>query len=429
MSKSGLGVALVATVILVGSAVGQAQTGPDAGRLLGRVRTLTAPEFAGRGSGTAALRAATDTVAGWLAAAGLEPGFGASWFQKFPLRGEGWAGNDLTGQFDRNVAGILRGAGSLASHYVVIGAHLDHLGRVVPTGDDAPPPGPEGYYPGANDNASGVTVVNEMIRLAMARAGAETDRRSIMFVFFGGEEVGLQGSGFFVSHSPVDLSLIDAMINFDTVGQIVDDRIYVSGLGTTPAFPGLVAAANTDHLKLSLGEGGWSGSDHMNFNSREIPVLFIFGGPYPQYNRPADTWDTLTPAGLVQVAAYGARLLDLVSTYPETLPWVMVAQKNLREGDTAGENRDTWFGSMPDFTEEVHGYKLGGVFDGSPAARAGLQKGDVLVSLAGQEVTDLATFTHALRSHAPGDLVEAEVLREGNRLKFTVALGNRAERK
>jgi len=420
---------LMVVVVCGGAAVGRTQEQPDAGRLVDRVRTLTTPAMAGRGSGTASLRAATDTVAAWLTAAGLRPAFGETWFQEFDLKGEGWAGNDLTGQQDRNVAGILPGYGDLAKRYVVVGAHLDHLGRVTPTGDDAPAPAPDEYYPGANDNASGVTVVNEMIRLASRRAPDGQSRRSVVFVFFGGEEVGLQGSGFLVSHPPVDLALVDAMINFDTVGQIVDNRIYVSGLGTTSVFPELVEAANTDDLQLSLGEGGWSGSDHMNFNSREVPVLFIFGGPYRQYNRPSDTWDTLTPEGLVQVAGYGDRLLDLVRLQSGPMPWIMVAQKELREGGTEGENRDTWFGSMPDFTEEIRGYKLGGVFDDSPAARAGLQKGDVLVSMAGREVVDLATFTHALRSHAPGDLVEVEVLREARLLRFTVALGNRTERK
>jgi S1-C subfamily serine protease len=76
----------------------------------------------------------------------------------------------------------------------------------------------------------------------------------------------------------------------------------------------------------------------------------------------------------------------------------------------------------------VQGYRLAGVFEGSPAARAGLQKGDILVRLAGSEIVDLASFTRALRVHQPGDLVEAEVLRDGQRLRFTVVLGRRSER-
>ena len=94
----------------------------------------------------------------------------------------------------------------------------------------------------------------------------------------------------------------------------------------------------------------------------------------------------------------------------------------------AGENRNTWFGSIPDFAAEVEGYRLAGVFDGSPAALAGLQKGDVVIGLGDSEVTDLASFTRALRSHDPGDLVEVVILRSDRRLRYTVVLGDRTER-
>ena len=72
---------------------------------------------------------------------------------------------------------------------------------------------------------------------------------------------------------------------------------------------------------------------------------------------------------------------------------------------------------------------LAGVLDDSPAAKAGLLKGDVLVRLAGQEVVDLASFTRVLRAHAPGDLVEATVLRDGKPLNFTIVLADRSQRK
>jgi aminopeptidase N len=415
-------------LILCSAASAFAADIPDSKRLLGRVRTLTDPSLAGRGSGTPELMAAADTLAAWLTTAGLQPAFGDSWYQDFDLIGVGWAGNELAGHQDRNVAGILPGAGDLAERFIIIGAHFDHLGRIVPATNITPEPGPDDYYPGANDNASGVTVVWELINLIQTRPASDESRRSLLVVFFGGEEVGLQGSGYFVAHPPLDLARVDAMINFDTVGQLTDNRLYVSGIGTAEALPALVQAANTDGLDLSLGQGGWSGSDHMSFNTREVPVLFVFGGPYVQYNRPADTWDSLSPASLVKVAAYSDRLLDLLRATPEPLTWVMVAGKELREGETEGANRDTWFGSLPDFTEDIKGYKLAGVFDNSPAARSGLQKGDVLVRMAGQDIIDLPSFTRVLRSHAPGDLVEVEILRAGNPLRFTVVMGNRSER-
>lgn len=391
-----------------------------------RVRELTSPQFAGRGSGTVEGEAAADLLAQWFSDAGLSPGFDGDFFQEFPLTGKGWTDNDLEGETSRNVAAILPGTGALASRFLVVGAHHDHLGRLDPTLAGQGPAAELTYYAGANDNASGLTVLFELIE--SLKGNHSPARRSIMFVCFGGEEVGLQGSGFMVSHMPVALDSIDAMINFDTVGQMTDKRLYVSGVGTTEAFPELVRAANTRELDLSLAQGGWSGSDHMSFNTREIPVLFIFGGPYKQYNTVADLWPTLNVSGMREITLYSTNLVELLLQYPGELPWVMVAEK-LRPDDGGTQNRDTWFGSLPDFTEDVIGYKLAGVFDGSPASEGGLIKGDVLVKLAGRDVIDLPSFTSALRANGPGELVEVTVLRDGNRLNFTVVLGDRKDRK
>jgi len=402
---------------------------PSGENLRMRVSVLTDPALAGRAAGTPEAAAAAETLAVWMEDLGLQPAFDGAWFQEFPLSGKGWSGEDLDGKTGRNVAGIFPGNGRLAGRYVVVGAHYDHLGRLASADSAAPAPDRGDYYPGANDNASGVAVLHELIRLAKIAPSDSVARRSVMFVNFAAEEVGLQGSSFMVSHLPVAIDSVDAMINFDTVGQLNDNRLHVSGVGTTTGFAALVDSADSPDLDLSLARGGWSGSDHMSFNTREIPVLFIFGGAYPQYNRPTDDRDSLDYRAMARITAFSARLLGLVLTEPGDLPWIMVAEKNLRQGDDEEANRATWLGTLPDFTEDVTGYKLAGVFDGSPAARAGLQKGDVLVMLGGSVIEDLATFTRALRSNGPGDLVEVRLLRGGRELNFTVVLGNRSDRK
>lgn len=394
--------------------------------LLSRVKVLTSPELAGRGSGTVEGEAAADLLAGWFEKAGLKPGFGGSYFQEFPLSGQGWTGDDLEGKTSRNVAAILPGSGQLAAQYIVIGAHHDHLGRLDPELAGQGPAAELSYYAGANDNASGMTVLFELIE--SLKNDTSESRRSVLFTCFGAEEVGLQGSGYMVSHMPLSLDLVDAMVNFDTVGQMTDNRLYVSGVGTAAAFPTMVQDANTRNLDLSLAQGGWSGSDHMSFNTKEVPVLFVFGGPYLQYNTVEDLWPTLNVAGMSEITSFSANLITALRQYPDDLPWIMIAEK-LRPDDGGSQNRDTWFGSLPDFTEDVVGYKLAGVFDGSPAAKGGLKKGDVLVKLAGRDVVDLPSFTTALRANAPGELVEVTVLRDGNRLNFTVVLGDRKNRK
>lgn len=420
---------LLAAAVGAAGAVPAATAAPEPDRLLERVRCLTEPAFAGRGAGAAEGAALADTLAAWLAGSGCVPAFPGGWVQEFPLRGEGWAGQDLSGRTGRNVAGLRPGTGRLAGRWIVLGAHHDHLGRVEPAGADAPPPAAGAYYPGANDNAAGVAAV--LAAASDLADGSDGDRRGLLVVLFDGEEVGLQGSGHFVDHAPVPLDSVDAMINLDTVGRLQDGTLHVSGVGTAACLPPQVAAAERGDFAVRTARGGWSGSDHMVFNTRGIPVLFLFGGAYPDYNRPTDTADTLDPAALAAVAGYAARLVAGLLQAPGPCAWEMVGDGPLREQGQAeqGQNRATWLGTLPDFSEETVGYRLAGVFDHSPAQRAGLEKGDVLVRLGGHEVTDLATFTRALRSHAPGDPVEVEVRRGDRLLRFTVVMGDRAARR
>lgn len=393
---------------------------------LSRARILTTAEFAGRGNGTAEVNSAADTLASWLSAAGLRPGFGESWQQEFTLKG--LPENRLASGY--NIAGLWPGHGELAERTVLVTAHYDHLGRVDSSALGVPQVG--AYYPGANDNASGVAIVLDLIaRLTAASAPNDLTAagcRSVLFVFFSGEEIGLQGSAHFVSAPPVPLSAIDVVLNFDTVGVITDDKLYISGLGSAPALTAIVAATAAGDLQLAPTQNIWSGSDHMSFVTQKIPSLFVFGGPYENYNRTTDSWQNLSENGLLRVAEFARDLLQRLVVHQPPISW-QTGYEPIRSHEPAGaENRDTWFGSLPDFGSEVLGYALAGVFDGSPAAQAGLSKGDVIVAMNGHEITGLVDFTSSLRSHNPGDLLEVVVLRQKLELRFTVVLGSRKDR-
>jgi len=393
---------------------------------LQRAQILTAPELAGRGAGTPEGDAAADTVAVWLHNAGLQPAFAGHWLESFPLQGEA-----LTGKTMRNVAGVLRGDGDLAHRWIVVSAHYDHLGRVEPAAPGAPPPASGEYYPGANDNASGVTILVALARAAVradADASRPRSRRSVLFVAFGAEEVGLQGSAYLVAQPPMPRDQIDLVLNLDSVGRLSDGALYVSGVGTAPGLEAMISRANSDGCRLELAAGAWSGSDHTSFLAAEIAALFLFTGAYREYNCPTDDWPTLDVSGLITVAQFASRLLADLRTRSDPFTYQLVAPPSERIDPDEDQNRNTWFGSLPDFGAGIIGYRLAGVFDGSPAERSGMQKGDVIVSFGGAEVTDLASFTRALRSHAPGDLVEVEIMRGERRIRYTVVLADRQDR-
>jgi S1-C subfamily serine protease len=93
---------------------------------------------------------------------------------------------------------------------------------------------------------------------------------------------------------------------------------------------------------------------------------------------------------------------------------------------TQGDGNGAWFGSVPDMSAaDVVGVRLMGVTPGSPADKAGVRKGDVVVEFGGMEVKDLYQYTDALRAHKPGDEVKVVVERGGKRLTFEARLGAR----
>lgn len=420
-----LAAALTASLVLFLPPAPQAATTADQARLAAMIRTLTAPELAGRGAGTAEERAAAEKVAGWLVEIGLEPAFAGAWLQEFALP------DDHAGSTSVNVAGVIAGRGHLADRWLILGAHLDHLGRVDPRTPGIP--GPGAYYPGAGDNAAGVAAIVEAARQLVDRGAPDADRdggtparRSIMICAFGAEEIGLIGSAHLAAHLPVAEAAVDAMINLDAVGRLGQGPLHVAGLESSAALADLVAAAAGDVVAIAAQAAGLASSDHASFLARGIPALFLFTGGYPEMNSPADSLAAVDLPGTARIADLTARLVATVAAFEGPLAFIAppTAAPVLIEGD-----RRTWFGSVPDFAATgTEGYRIGGLADDGPAARAGLRVGDRLLSLAGEPVTDLASFTTALRRHAPGEVVDVTVAREGRTLSFLVTLGDRADR-
>jgi Zn-dependent M28 family amino/carboxypeptidase len=186
-----------------------------------------------------------------------------------------------------NVIGILKGSDrELRDEYVLVSAHMDHLGIGVAVDGDS-------IYNGADDNASGTSAVLEV---AEAAAALEVrPRRSLIFLTVSGEERGLLGSSWFVEHPPVPLERIVADINIDMVGRNWEDTIAVVGkpYSSLGATIDSVAVAHPD-LGLTVVDDQWPAqgfffrSDHYNFARRGIPSVFFFNGTHEDYHRPSD---------------------------------------------------------------------------------------------------------------------------------------------
>jgi hypothetical protein len=321
----------------------------------------------------------------------------------------------------RNVVGYWPGQ---TSEYVILGAHYDHLG----TGQqDSLAPSQIGQiHPGADDNASGTAGVLELAR-SLSAGGAH--RRGFLFLCFAGEEEGLLGSAYYAAHPVKPLSEAVAMINMDMIGRLRDNKLYVGGVGTGSTFPAFVAqAARQTGLQTDQSEvGGYGASDHTSFTVKQVPTLFFFSGLHGDYHKPSDTWDKINAPDAVRVLHEVFDIAQGLADAPERPQFVKVAANphagNM--GTSGGGGYGPYFGSVPDFGGPAHGVRFSDVREGSPAAKAGLRSGDVLVEFDGKPIDNLYDFTYALRQHKPGDRVQVKVLRNDTPVIADVTLTKR----
>lgn len=317
----------------------------------------------------------------------------------------------------RNVLAWLPGQ---TDEYVVIGAHYDHLGRG--NFDSLAPSQIGQIHPGADDNGSGTAGVLELARLLAPQRGQL--RRSILFMNFAGEELGLLGSAEWVKEPTRPLEKAVAMLNMDMIGRIKDDKIYIGGVGTGSTFKSVLEQAQKETpFKIEYSAGGYSSSDHTSFVTKKIPVLFFFSGLHSDYHKPSDTWDKIN-------APSAARLLDMVANVAvqlanaDTPPGFQVVADD-KPPAGGGGGYGPYFGSIPDFGQTENGVKFSDVKPNSPAAKAGFKAGDVLVQFGDKPIKNLYDFTDALRRSKVGDVVEVKVLRDGQPVTASVKLEQR----
>jgi hypothetical protein len=324
----------------------------------------------------------------------------------------------------KNVVAVLEGEGPLAEETIVLGAHYDHLGRrpagsmfsrIVRSLFSAEPQ--EGViYSGADDNASGVAALIEIARTLANRP--EKLHRSVVFVAFSGEERGLLGSAYYVSHPPIALEQTVAMLNLDMVGRLRDQRLIVFGSGTATGFGDLLDRIYPRYdLKLEKSPTGFGGSDHLSFQAKKIPAMHFFTGAHENLHRPSDDFETLNIAGMRRVSCFVAEVVVALANAENRPEYVAAAGPRRRPGSPR-----PYLGTVPDFAAEGPGYALSSVVEGGPAQRAGLASGDIIVQFGDSQIGNLEDIERALRKHKAGDRVQVVVHRGKESLTFEVTL-------
>ena len=375
-------------------------------RMLKTVNYLASQELAGRAPGSPGISKAADYIVEKFKQAGLQPGADdGSYFQIW----DEVVDQKGTKAPVKNIIGIIPGTNpKWNDESVIVCAHYDHLGLGWPGGNS----GNVGkIHPGADDNASGVSV---MLELAELLGKSLKPQRTVVFIAFTNEEEGLVGSKHYISamkRFPAKKAI--GVLNFDAVGRLGAKKLLILSSNSAREWrfifmgAGYVTGVESEMVTQDL-----DASDQRSFLAIGVPGVQFFGGANEDYHKPTDTPDKIDGAGLVKVATVAREALLYLADREGALAFQGQVATEAAKPQTTGERRVTT-GSMPDFAYSGQGVRIADLSPNSPAAKAGLQKGDVISKIGKYTVTNLREYSDALKNFQPGDVVELTYSRDG----------------
>ena len=326
----------------------------------------------------------------------------------------------------RNVLGLLDVGAPKDAPLVIVGAHVDHLGRGETSGSLARSNEAGQIHYGADDNASGVAALIEIAQKMSAdlASGKFSARRNVLFAAWSGEELGLLGSSHFVDKMAEDAGqedlrgLVSAYLNMDMVGRL-RDKLTLSGLGSSDIWAREIERRNAVvGLAIAPSDDTYLPTDATEFYLAGVPILAAFTGAHDAYSTPRDTPETLNYDGLAKVA----RLIALVArsrARSENEPVYIAVKKP--SGERARRTSGVFLGTIPDYTEEGQkGVALSGVVKDGPADKGDLRGGDVIIGFAGTELENIYDYVRIINGLKVGETVDVVVLRDGERVTLQV---------
>ncbi len=314
-----------------------------------------------------------------------------------------------------NVIGLLEGSDPiLKNEFIVIGAHYDHIGLGERDSRFNNNDTLGSIHNGADDNASGVAGLIELSEFFSCRKGSL--KKSLVFIAFSAEELGLIGASYYVDNPKVPLDKTVAMINMDMIGRLDQDKLTVFGVGSSPHWKALVNEANTDfNFEISLNNSGFAPSDQSVFFAKKIPVLHFFTGLHADYHTPGDDWEKINPLGERRVLnLISGLIIELNSTREK------IAFSNVIEPKKGSTKFNVYLGTIPDYSNQVEGVKLMGVKEGSPADKAGILGEDTIIQFNGMAIKNIYDYVYALGKSKAGIPTSLVVLRNYKPLSLII---------
>ncbi len=318
--------------------------------------------------------------------------------------------------------GILPGSNpQLDKESLVIGAHYDHLGMGWP---DVRHDNQGKIHYGADDNASGIAV---MLELARQIAPKWQPQRTIIFIAFTGEEANLLGSTYYANHdNNYPTKKIIAMLNLDTVGRLGNNPVTIFGTGTAREFVHIFRGIGfVTGIPINSVLDDFGSSDQAAFIKAGVPAIQLFASAHEDYHAPGDTVDKIDASGLVKVANVLKEATEYLANRHDPLTVTIQPTENRAQIKPMTEKRKVSLGTVPDFSYQGKGVRVENVMPGSPAELIPLQHGDILIALANQPISDLATYSAILKTLEPGQQTTLQFMRDGKTITVDIMLTER----
>ncbi|MFI4896196.1 MAG: M28 family peptidase [Phycisphaerales bacterium JB059] len=322
-----------------------------------------------------------------------------------------------------NLGAVLRGRGDLASEYIVISAHYDHIGEGR-WASLAPDRAGE-IHPGANDNASGVAgllLAAQILSDQYAALPEDARARSVLFLPFTAEESGLDGSKHYVTRPIAPIPAHTILLNLEMIGRMRDGLMHILGVGSAKGLEPLIdrrlAESGLGVERLPGLAGG--ASDHASFDAVEVPYLTFHAGNHPEYHTPDDTIETINVPGAVRISTLMAAIAMDIATNPDGLDFSDPEPPDDRpRPQPTGPRVRT--GIVPSARPD-EGVVVSRVFDATSAADAGIEEGDVITEWNGTPTPDVQAWMPLLLEHEPGDEITVKIRRDDQEIELILIL-------
>lgn len=402
---------LISILLISGSCSKENQTISTENFLKEHIDWLAHDARNGRLAGTAGESESANYIENLFLQYGLIPaGDDNTYLQLYTLTGPMPQPMEVENHLSRNIAGLVPGNVE-PERYIIVGAHYDGQGRggIISMDHGAEP----SIHNSADDNASGTAGL-----IWLARQFVENPaEKSILFVAFSGEELGLLGSRYFARNMEFERNSIAAMINLDMIGRLEGRDLIIFGTGTSPAWEKVFESAGHDSLLISTSPGGSGASDHASFYEIGLPVLHYFSGTHGDYHSMSDTADLIDYIGMSRILEHVEQVIRKVA---ETDIAELTFTESTDPRPTAMRPDGVTLGVIPDYTFSGTGFKIDRVQPGSVADRAGFEPDDVIVAINNLIINSIYDYMDTIGNYEKGDQVVIHIRRTDECVQLNV---------